>query len=124
MAKRERSTTVEALMALAVAIPACIGVIMLARWGAGDWTETVNERVMTCTVTAEHEGAAEYLIHSMVITAECGELVTDYLATPPSRNGPADGIIEVGHTYRLRIGDVRPPLAHAYQRIIAIEGKL
>lgn len=42
---------------------------------------------------------------------------------PQFSYGPVYQQIQVGHTYRLRVGAVVPPLGPAFVRILAVEGE-
>jgi hypothetical protein len=126
VAERERGLAFEFLRGSSVVVAVTLVLAALTQWLSGDWTEAANQRVLTCTVTDTLEGAGEWGIRSTATTAECGQLVipTDTILTPPQfRNGPLNGHVEVGHTYRLRVGDVNPPLGPAFLRIVAIDGE-
>jgi hypothetical protein len=107
------------------AFTAILGLIALDLWLAGDWTEAADQRVLTCTVTDKMEGSREWGIPPLRPLPECGELVipADMFGAPQFSYGPVYQQIQVGHTYRLRVGAVVPPLGPAFVRILAVEGE-
>jgi hypothetical protein len=109
-------------LAIALMLAAVAGFIFLV-WRATESREYVNERVATCTIIKKELADLEsFPPAKAVITTPCGKLT--FQQGPTRGTGELYRRLEIGHTYRLRITDIRPASGEAAVAIAGIEGEL